>query len=60
MNPVYIRIALYFIAPLLGMLPGVTFDHEAGTLLIHVETAMIGIAGAGVVAAGVAARWARK
>ena len=60
MNPVYIRIALYFVAPLLGMVPGITHDPGAGTLTIDIETALIGIATSGAVAAGIAAKWAKK
>lgn len=60
MNPVYIRVLLYFVAPLLGMAPGITHDPVAGTLLIHIETAAMGLAAAGVATAAVFARWGKK
>jgi hypothetical protein len=60
MNPVYIRVALYFIAPVLGLLPGVTFDAAAGLLTIDLETAAIGLAGSALFAAGVFGKWGKR
>lgn len=59
MNPVYIRLVLYFIAPLIGTLPGVTFDG-AHLITIDLDTAAIGLAGAGVAVGAVFARWGVK
>lgn len=59
MNAVYIRLALYFIAPLLGMLPGVTFDG-AHLITIDLETAAVGLSAAAVAVGAVFARWGVK
>jgi len=59
MNAVYIRLALYFIAPLMGMLPGVTFDG-AHLITIDLETAALGLAGAGVAVSAIFAKWGVK
>lgn len=60
MNPVYIRIGLYFVAPLLGMLPGVAYNQDAGQIVIDLEAAAIGLAGSAVVVTGVFAKWGKK
>ena len=60
MNPVYIRIALYFVAPLLGMLPGVTYAQEAGQIIIDIEAAAIGLAGSAVLTGAIFAKWGKK
>ena len=60
MNPVYIRVLLYFIAPLMGMLPGVTYDAAAQIITIDLETAAVGVAGAGVAVAAIFAKWGKK
>lgn len=60
MNNVYVRLFIYFIAPLLALLPGVTFDNEAFTLLIDLEAAAIGLTAALVGVAGVFRRWGVK
>lgn len=60
MNPVYIRVALYFIAPILGTLPGVTYDSALHLITIDLETAAIGLAGAGVAVGAVFAKWGIK
>ena len=60
MNPTYIRVALYFIAPILGTLPGVVYDAAAQQIIIDLETAAIGIAGSALLAGGVFGVWGKK
>lgn len=60
MNPVYFRVLLYFIAPLMGMLPGITYDAAAQVITINLETAAVGIAGAGAAVVAVFAKWGKK
>lgn len=59
MNPVYIRMILYFIAPLMAMLPGVTYDAAAQTVVLQIDTIAMGLAGSGVFVAGVFAKWGK-
>ena len=40
---VYVRVAIYFLAPLLGMLPGITYDAAAQVITIDLQTALIGL-----------------
>jgi uncharacterized membrane protein len=57
---VFVRVAVFMLAPLLGMLPGVEYDSLAKVITIDLEAAFIG-AGAGAVAgAGVFAKWGNK
>lgn len=44
MNPVFFRMLFYVAAPLVATLPGVTFNADAGTVLIDIETAAAGLA----------------
>lgn len=60
MNPVYIRLALYFVAPLLGMLPGVTYAQEAQQVIIDLEAAAIGLAGSALFTGAIFAKWGKK
>lgn len=60
MNLVYVRVALYFLAPLIGMLPGVIYDAGAATIVIDIETAAMGIAASATVAGGMFAVWGKK
>jgi hypothetical protein len=60
MNPTYIRVALYFIAPILGMLPGVVYDAAAQQIIIDLEAAAIGLAGSALLAGGVFGVWGKK
>lgn len=59
MNPVYIRMAFYALAPLLATAPGITYDGDAGTLLVDLETAAIGLAAAFAAVAGVFRKWGK-
>lgn len=60
MNPVYIRVAIYFLAPLLGMLPGVSYVQDARQLVIDLEAVIIGLTASGLFAGGVFAVWGKK
>ena len=60
MNPVYIRMALYFLAPIVAMLPGVTYDPVAATVLLHLDTIAIGLAGSAIFTAAVFAKWGKS
>lgn len=58
-NPTYIRVALYFAAPLFGMLPGVTYDG-ASQIIIDLDAAAVGLAGSALVAGGIFTVWGKK
>jgi len=59
-SPGTLRVLLYLVAPLLGMMPGITIDQDAHTILIQIDTALAGIA-AGMAAGGtVFAVWGKK
>lgn len=60
MNPVYIRVALYFLAPLLGMLPGVTYATDTAQIIIDIEAAAVGLAGSAILTGGIFAKWGKK
>lgn len=60
MNPVYIRVLFYFIAPILGMLPGVTYAADAQQLIIDLDVAAMGLAGSALLTGGVFAKWGKK
>ena len=60
MNPVYIRMFLYFVAPVVAMLPGVTYDPVAQTVVLSLDTIAMGLAGSAVFTAGVFAKWGKS
>lgn len=60
MNMTYIRVGFYFVAPLLGTIPGVEVDLEAMTILIHIESLAAGLAGSAIVTALVFKIWGKK
>ena len=60
MNPVYIRMVLYFLAPLVAMLPGVTYDPSAQTVLLSLDTIAMGLAGSAVFTGLVFTKWGKK
>lgn len=60
MNPVYIRVLFYFIAPILGVLPGVTYAADAQQLIIDLEAAAVGLAGSAILTGGIFAKWGKK
>jgi len=54
-SPATLRVLFYLIAPILGMIPGITVDQAAHTILIDINAALAGggigaAAGAGVFA----------
>lgn len=60
MNPVYIRMVFYVLAPLVALAPGVTFDPDAFTVLIDLERAALGLSVGLAGVAGVFRRWGKK
>ncbi len=60
MNVTYIRVFLYFIAPILGMLPGVVYDAAAQQIIIDLEAAAIGLAGSALLSGAIFAKWGKK
>lgn len=60
MNPVYIRVLFYTLAPVLSMAPGVTYDSVAQTLLIDLEAAAVGFSAALAGVAVIFAKWGKK
>lgn len=60
MNPVYVRVALYFIAPILGTLPGVVYDAAAQQIIIDIEAAAVGLAGSALLTGAVFAKWGKR
>ena len=60
MNPTYIRVAFYFLAPILGTLPGITVDMEAMTVLLNINMLMIGLTGAAAATGLVFKKWGKK
>ena len=60
MNSVYIRMALYFLAPLVGLLPGFHYDQTTATILIDLDAAAIGLAGSAIFTTGIFAIWGKK
>ena len=60
MNVTYIRVFLYFIAPILGMLPGVVYDAAAQQIIIDLEAAAIGLAGSALLSGAVFAKWGKR
>lgn len=59
MNPVYIRMIFYVLAPMAAMIPGVTYSADAGTLLIDLEAAAIGLTVAVASVAAVFRKWGK-
>lgn len=59
-SPATLRVILYVLAPLLGMVPGVTLDQTTHILTINLDTALAGIAAGGVVAGGVYAKFGKR
>lgn len=60
MNSVYIRMVLYFLAPLAALIPGVAYDSIAQTVLIDLDTAAMGLAGSAAFSAVVFKVWGKK
>lgn len=60
MSNVYVRLILYVIAPLAAMLPFVTYDPDAFTLLIDLDKAGLALGVAVGAVAGVFKKWGTK
>lgn len=60
MNLVYIRVLFYFVAPILGMLPGVEYAADAGKIIIDLEAAAIGLAAAAGTSGAIFTIWGKK
>lgn len=60
MNPVYVRVLFYFIAPLVGMLPGVTYAADTQQIIIDIEVAAMGLAGSALLTGAVFGKWGKK
>lgn len=60
MNPVYIRMLLYVLAPLAALAPGVVYSHDAGTLTIDLEVIAMSLPAALAAVTGVFAKWGKK
>lgn len=60
MNATYFRVALYFIAPLAAMIPGVTYDSVAGQIILDLDTFAMGLAGAAFASGAVFGIWGKK
>jgi hypothetical protein len=59
-SPATLRVLFYALAPVLGMVPGVTLDNVAGTITIDVQTALIGIAAGLGIGGSVFAKFGKK
>ena len=59
MNPVYVRMILYFLAPILAMLPGVEYDPQAQTIILSLDTIALGLAGSALFTGFVFAKWGK-
>jgi hypothetical protein len=59
-NPTYLRVGFYFLAPMLGSLPGVTVDLAQGLVTIDIDTAIAGIVAAAAASGWVFAKWGKK
>jgi len=59
-SPATLRVLLYIIAPLLGMVPGVSLDQVTHVLTINLDTALAGIAAGSLAAGGVYAKFGKR
>jgi hypothetical protein len=59
-NPTYLRVGFYFLAPMLASVPGVTVDLTAGLITIDIDTAIAAIVVAAAATGGVFAKWGKK
>lgn len=60
MNMTYIRVAFYFLSPIIGILPGITVDGDAMTVLINIPAAAAGVGAAGGLSAAIFAAFGKK
>lgn len=59
-SPATLRVLIYILAPVVGMIPGVSLDQVTHVLTIHLDTALTGIAVGGGVAGGVFAKFGKR
>jgi hypothetical protein len=59
-SPATLRVLLYLIAPVLAMVPGVSINEDAGTILININTALTGLAAGMAAGGGIFAIWGKK
>ena len=59
-NPTYLRVGFYFLAPMLASVPGVTVDATAGLITIDIDTAIAAIVVGAAATGGVFAKWGIK
>lgn len=57
---VYLRVLVYFVSPMLGMLPGVTYDAAAQQIVIDLEAALAGVVGSAALSGLVFGIWGKK
>jgi hypothetical protein len=60
MNMTYVRVAFYFLSPIIALVPGITVNQEAMTVLIDLNAAALGIAAAGGVSAIIFGKFGKK
>lgn len=60
MNPVYIRLALYFIAPVVASMGVGTYDAVAHTVTISLDAAATALAGSALFTGAVFAKWGKR
>lgn len=60
MNAVYIRMALYFLAPLAGMIPGVTYDSVSQVVTLDIDAVAMGLAGSALFTGAIFSIWGKK
>lgn len=59
-NPTYLRVGFYLLAPMLASVPGVTVDMVAGTVTIDIDALLAGVAVGTAAAVGVFAKWGKR
>ncbi len=59
-NPTYLRVGFYFLAPMLASVPGVSVDMSAGLITIDIDAAIAAIVIGAAATGGVFARWGTK
>lgn len=50
---------LYFLAPVVAMLPGVTYDAVAQTVILDIEAVALGLAGSAIFTSAVFTKWGK-
>lgn len=60
MNAVYIRIALYILAPVIASFGFGVWDQEAGTLTLSMNEIAAALGAASLASAGIFAKWGSK